>query len=328
MADIKPKPLLETLKTEYGNKTCPNGLGAIEILAKAEKIAARIYVRNRMVYAIDISNFPVEIIRRIVTSEYITESNRELLLQKYDKNLNHPSVLDYAVEHEMIPLAAGVAYVKDLFLGAFDYLRTIPTAQFKWKPDVTPVNISAPEIELDRLWKIVETRHEELKKIAEDFTVGEHQVRDLTFKKTNTTMRPSTQTEANIYSLATGEWSLLDFSRSYGMSLLLTAYEMKKLWLKGGITLIYDSEFKLYPTEAQQNTYRLENSIRETVPVKAVQDSIPAQVEKTPTVVEKTQPVESATSDDKTIDTVKLLEHLNAVEAHVAQVRKIIEGNS
>lgn len=311
MSTVKAKPLMESLKTDFSGSSCPNGLGAIEILAKEEKIAARIYVRNRMVYAIDISNFPIEVIRRIITSEYITQTNRELLLERYSKNLSSPTVLDFAVNHDMLPLVAGVSYVKDLFLGAFDYLATIEKAQLQWKPEVAPANIAAPEIELDRLWRIVETRKDELKEIADDFTVGVHQVRNLTFKKTKNNVPPSTQTEANLYALASGEWSLLDFARQYGLSLLLASYEARKLWLKGGIELIYDSEFKIKPSEEKQNKYQIENSMRRFEP--SVQQET---VE--PPVVE----VKKSSNEPLFI---KIEEHVNAVEAHIIQIKKLLK---
>lgn len=311
MSTIKAKPLMETLKKDFNGTSCPNGLGAIEVLAKEEKIAARIYLRNRMVYAIDISNFPIEVIRRIITSEYITKTNRELLLEKYSKNLNSPTVLDFAVNHDMIPLVAGVSYVKDLFLGAFDYLSTIENAQLQWKPEVVPSNIAAPEIELDRLWRIIETRKDELKEIADDFTVGVHQVRNLTFKKTKNNVPPATQTEANLYALASGEWSLLDFARQYGLSLLLASYEARKLWLKGGIELIYDSEFKIKPSEEKQNKYQIENSMRRFEPNIKKEETAVSNVDMQKT---GTEPL-----------FIKIEEHVSAIEAHLIKIKKLLK---
>jgi hypothetical protein len=322
MSTVKSKPLMATLKTDFNSSTCPNGLGAIEILAKEEKIAARIYVRNRMAYAIDISNFPIEVIRRIITSEYITATNREILLGKYEKQLNSPAVVDFSVNNNMIPLVAAVSYVKDLFLGAFDYLATIELAQFQWKPNVTPSNISAPEIELDRLWKIVESRQEELKDIADDFTVGVNQVRNLTFRKTKSNVPPSNQIEANIYALATGEWSLLDFARQYGMSLLLASYEARKLWFKGGIELIYDGEFKIKPSEEKQTQYRLENSLR-AASVEMTLANVPSSENKTEHTLEIAEHKMQTEEGDPLF--IKIEEHLNAIESHMLKIKKLLK---
>lgn len=251
----KKKPFLTYLKDSYNSETCPDGEGVINVLFKDERIAAKIYVSHKKVNAIDINNFPMEVVRRVVTSEFVEVETREKVLQKFKNNLSAANIVDYIIVEKILPTNILEMFMKDLFLGAFDYLATLGEAELKWGNYSSPKSFTAPEIHVDGLWNIIENRRNEFGKMAEQFNVGSHQVRNLTFKKTENASEAENQLEANFYSLANGEWSLLDFAKQFGMSLFLTAYEVKDLWLEGKLVLIYDSEFKLKPTETQMREH-------------------------------------------------------------------------
>lgn len=248
------RPVFETLRTSYSSGRCPTGVGAIEIVSKTSRIAARIYVKNHHVTGLEISNFPLEIIRRIITSEHISDEHRAFLLEYFADNLSDRRIVEYAVENQMIPMSVLVVYIKDLFLGACDYITAVPTAYITWKPNMVYKSIPIPEVELDRLWTVVANRKREYKRIADVFTVGEEQVRDLYFKrKGHIDIESVTQLSANIFSLSSGEWSILDFARQFGLSLYLSAREIQRMWLKGQLDMIYDGEFKLKPPSGLQS---------------------------------------------------------------------------
>lgn len=248
MASNTERPVLETLQNVYSSGKCPTGVGAIEIISRSSRIAARFYVNNHHVVGIEISNFPLEIIRRIITSEHISDAHRDFLLEHFADNLSDGRIVDYVVENQMIPMSVLVVYIKDLFLGACDYVASIPMAEIIWRPNVLYKKIPIPEVDLDRLWTVVNNRKKEYKRMADVFTVGEHQVRDLYFKrKGNIDMSEMTQLHANILSLSSGEWSILDFARQFGLSLYLSTREVQKMWIEGHLDVIYDGEFKLKP---------------------------------------------------------------------------------
>lgn len=251
------RPVFETLVNSFNISRCPKGVGAIEIVARSSRIAARIYVDNHKVYGIEVSNFPLEIIRRIITSEHITDNDRDHLLDVFSHNLSDPKIVDYVLENQMMPASVVITYLKDLFLGACDYIATIPKAEIGWKPNVTPKTTQVPEVELDVLWKIVKRRKEEYDNMAALFTVDSNKVRDLNFKRIDNTETEMTQLTANIYSLATGEWSILDFARQFGISSYLATREIQKLWLNKSMKIIYDGEFVLKAPEIS-NTAMLE----------------------------------------------------------------------
>lgn len=248
LAVTTERPVLETLSNLYSSGKCPTGVGAIEIVSRSSRIAARIYVKNHHVVGLEISNFPLEIIRRIITSEHISDVHRDFLLEHFADNLADGRIVDYVVENQMIPMSVLVVYIKDLFLGACDYIGSIPMAEISWRPNVEYKKVPIPEVELDRLWTVVNNRKNEYKRMADVFTVGEHQVRDLYFKrKGDIDMEDITQLSVNILSLASGEWSILDFARQFGLSLYLSTREIQKMWTEGYLDIIYDGEFKLKP---------------------------------------------------------------------------------
>lgn len=245
MTGSKEVPVLETLKKSFNTATCPVGLGAIEIISHSSRIAARIYVDNRHVYGIEISNFPIEVIRRVITSEHISEKHCDELLGMFSENLSDARIADFVLQNSIIPMSVLIVYLKDLFLGACDYIGMIPMAEVNWKEGVRPKNTPVPEIDLDRLWGVLENRKKDFKRIADIFGVGEWQVRNLKFKLVENTDLEITQLTANIYSLASGEWSILDFARQFGLSLYLSSREIQKLWIAGKLNVIYDNEFIL-----------------------------------------------------------------------------------
>jgi len=297
----KQKPVLDFLKNSYNSSTCPDGEGSINVLFKEAKIAAKIYVKDKKVYAIDINNFPMEIIRRVITSEYVDDALRVEMLDKFEDNLSAPEIVEYVKELQIMPDSVLETYMKDLFLGAFDYLSTLGDAELKWAPKSSPKSFCAPSVNVERLWGIVESRRDEFQKIADAFNVGAHQVRNLTFRKTGKNAEPLTQTEANIYSLASGEWSILDFARQFGMSLFLTSYEIQKLWAKDKIELIYDSEFKIKPTQNQ------------------------TEIIVNPDIEEETDPAVAVTNKTHRDKIDKIIEEVSYLEIKLAEIKNRLE---
>lgn len=240
-------PVLPTLTNKFSSARCPEGIGAIEIVSRSSRIAARIYVNGKKVYGVDISNFPLEIIRRIITSEHISDTNRQILLNVFSENLADPKIVDYVLENQMIPPSVLIVYLKDIFLGACDYIASIPSAEISWRSGVTPKSTPVPEVDLDKLWSVIAKRQAEFIRMADIFTVGENQVRNLKFKRIENVDTQISQLIANIYSLATGEWTILDFARQFGISLFLATREIQNLWVNNKLNVIYDNEFKLQP---------------------------------------------------------------------------------
>lgn len=316
MAATKNKPVLKHLKEHYTSATYPTDVGSIDILSKADRIAARIFVKNGEAYAIEVSNFPLEIIRRIITSEHVSDRMRDEILSKYGKDLTNPEIVSYCLKNSIIPEESLNEYRKDLFLGACDYVALLNEATFKWNPNVTSTKLTAPPIRLDKLWRIVEARQEEMERIADVFNVGVEKIRDLDFKKTQHSPPPSTQDEANIYSLASGEWSILDFARQFGMSLFLATHEMENLWLKQGIELIYDSEFKIKPTFQQVEEAHTKNA--ET------------QIFESSSLEEQTKNYHSETVavSNKTVDSEieKIKEEISYIQVKLEEIKNRLEG--
>lgn len=288
MSSASERPVLDTLEKSFSSQRCPEGSGAIEIVSKSSRIAARIYVENRTVYAVEVSNFPLEIIRRIITSEHITDADRDHLLEVFSNNLADPAIVEYVLENQMIPVSVVVTYLKDLFLGACDYIAAIPKAEIGWRANVTPKTTRIPDVELDVLWNVVKKRKEDYERMAQLFTVDASKVRDLNFKRIENVETEITQLTANIYSLASGEWSILDFARQFGISLYLATREIQKLWLQHNMKIVYAGEFILKPPAQQVNNveeisyeeaaFNYQQSSKNTpTPDRTVKETLPLQ---------------------------------------------------
>jgi hypothetical protein len=276
------RPVLPTLTNHFSTGRCPNGLGAIEIVSRSSRIAARIYVKDKKVYGIDISNFPLEVIRRVITSEHISDSNRDSLLKVFSENLSDPKIVDYILENQMVPPSVLIVYLKDIFLGACDYVASIPSAEISWRPSVTPKSTPVPEVDLDKLWSVVEKRQLEFTRMSEMFGLNESQVRNLKFKRIENVDTQISQLIANIYSLSTGEWTLLDFARQFGISLFLATREIQSLWINKKLNVIYDNEFKLNPPKVMANVNAVPTSIKAKAVAAAFLPPRPDDVKKNP----------------------------------------------
>lgn len=316
MAENKEVPVLETLKTSFTTAKCPMGLGAIEIVSRSSRIAARIYVDNRSVYSIEISNFPLEVIRRVITSEHITQKHCDELLNIFQDNLNDSKIADYVLQNEMIPISALIVYLKDLFLGACDYISMIPFAEITWKNNVKSKSTPVPEIDLDRLWNVVDARKKDFQRIADIFGVGDYQVRNLKFKRIENSDIEITQLTANIYSLASGEWTILDFARQFGLSLYLSAREIQKLWIDHKLEVIYDNEFVLKPPSLQVNAPSVVKEVKHAKPV-IRKDASVKDVNKD---TEVPKPNKELIAMQKQLS--KLENEINALKAKIKQVQE------
>lgn len=284
MALESERPVLPTLTNQFSTGRCPEGIGAIEIVSRSSRIAARIYVNGRKVYGVDISNFPLEVIRRIITSEHISDTNRRIMLNQFGENLADPNIVDYVLENQMIPPSVLIVYLKDIFLGACDYIASIPSAEISWRPSVTPKSTPVPEVDLDKLWNVVSKRQSEFTRIAELFGIDESQVRNLKFKRIENVDTQISQLIANIYSLATGEWTILDFARQFGISLFLASREIQNLWVNNKLTVLYDNEFKLRPPKVMADVNAVPTSIKAKATSVAFLPPRPEDVKKNPSI--------------------------------------------
>jgi hypothetical protein len=343
-------PVLPTLTNQFSTGRCPSGVGAIEIVSRSSRIAARIYVNDRKVYGIDISNFPLEVIRRIITSEHISETNRNILLNVFSENLADPKVVDYILENQMIPPSVLVVYLKDIFLGACDYVASIPHAEISWRPSVVPKSTPVPEVDLDKLWNVVSKRRAEFIRMAQLFGLDEGKVRNLKFKRVENVDTQISQLIANIYSLATGEWTLLDFARQFGISLFLATREIQNLWVNKKINVIYDNEFKLTPPKVIANVSVVPTSMKAKETAATFLPPRPENVKKNPStdmvtstpipVAEATKetPEEFITNKDANVkttaenlglriassgrNTVKVVRSMDESESIISKIRK------
>lgn len=319
MSTNNPKPVLKHLKEHFNSENYFSDVGSIDLLSKTERIAARIFVNKSEVYAIEVSNFPLEIIRRIITSEYVSERMREEILSKYGQDLTNPEVVSYCSENKIVPDEVLEEYRKDLFLGACDYVALLSEATFKWNPNVYPSKLTTPPVNLEVLWNIVENRQKEMLRMANVFNVGVDKIRDLDFKKIPSAPPAATQDEANIYSLASGEWSILDFARQFGMSLFLAATEMEQLWLKQGIELIYDSEFKIRPTLEQVEETHLLRTKEPTV--------LKEKVEEVPVKISSEKDATDINSNkNKASEIEKLKEEISYIQLKLEEIKSKLEG--
>lgn len=236
LGDVLKSPTLQSLVA---------GVGSLRFKHNAKNKEARLFIREGLAYSISVPGVRPEILRRIVTSEYINAETGQSMVAAFQQNLADPRILDYVKENNLMPARVVEAYLKDFFLGAGDELFNWVDVDVEWMPDEESNVFNVPSVEIGTLLKVLSNRHRALDDFAKTWTVTSTNLRQLKFKK-NGSPKVYDQTNANLLSLGNGEWSLVDLSRQFGISFFSTCHMIMNLWIKGAVTIIYDNEYPIY----------------------------------------------------------------------------------
>lgn len=219
--------------------------GVAKFTQADKRTQGKLFFRRGKAYAIELTNYPVGVLRRILSSEYISEEHKEQILNHFKDMQDSPLITDYVLTYQMIPERPLTTFVKDYFLGAFDELISWEAVNAEWRDGEETDNFTVPFVEPSKLIELADNRKKFLEKIAQEFTVSAEKVSNLKFRVVKTPTTEVDQMGLNLLPLGKGEFTVLEASQQLGLSLFLAIKSLFGLWEEEVLEMIYDNEFPI-----------------------------------------------------------------------------------
>lgn len=124
VADALPRIIREQTKSNSGS---------IKFTQADKKTIGKVYVKEGKIYAIELTTYSPKIVSRIVTNEFISESNREQVIAEYGEKLTDTSVVEFVLKYQIFPEKPLITYLKDYFFDAFDELYQWKEVSAEWR---------------------------------------------------------------------------------------------------------------------------------------------------------------------------------------------------
>lgn len=234
VADALPRIIQEQAK---------NGIGSIRFWKKDKKTVGKLYFRGGSIYAIEVSTYVPNIVNRIATNEYISQTNREQLLNKFQDDITNPEAINYVLTYQMFPEKPLMTYIKDYFLDAFDLLYSWDSVNAEWRtndepPKTVPTVPNANPFELiEKLEKRKSFLEEE---VAPLWNTAPFNMGSLGFRRTVDYTDPDYITNV-ILSLGDGKWTIGGVAEYLGLSHFNTKIVIYDLWREGVVDILHPS---------------------------------------------------------------------------------------
>lgn len=129
VAEVLPRIIEEQTK---------NNTGSIKFTHSDKKTMGRVFVKEGKIYAIELNSYTPKIVNRIITNEYISESNREQVIAEYGDRLTDTSVIQFVLKYQFFPEKPLITYLKDYFFDAFDELYQWKDVAAEWRSNEEP----------------------------------------------------------------------------------------------------------------------------------------------------------------------------------------------
>lgn len=235
VADSLPRILQEQAK---------NGVGSIKFSKKDKKSVGKLYLRGGSIYAIELSTYNPNIVNRIATNEYISEPNRDQLLNKFKDDITNLEAINYVLTYQIFPEKPLMTYIKDYFLDAFDILYTWEEVNAEWRTnDEPPVSIptvpnASPAELIDKLHKRKAFLTDE---VANSWNTRLEEIGNLNFRRNFDDYNDPDYITSVILSLAEGEWTIGGVIEYLGLSNFNTRVIIYDLWKNGLLDIVTPS---------------------------------------------------------------------------------------
>lgn len=330
VADALPRIIQEQAK---------NGIGSIRFWKKDKKTVGKLYFRGGSIYAIEVSTYVPNIVNRIATNEYISQANREQLLNKFQDDITNPEAINYVLTYQMFPEKPLMTYIKDYFLDAFDLLYSWDSVNAEWRtndepPKTVPTVPNANPFELiEKLEKRKSFLEEE---VAPLWNTAPVNMGSLGFRRTVDYTDPDYITNV-ILSLGDGKWTIGGVAEYLGLSHFNTKIVIYDLWREGvvdilhpsGLVITYRDPETLHQSEHNPNPTAEELPAIEAEllsPESAEEETVAAQPEEpvaapdTTIEVAESTPVEEPVKDEEPVsipqedvsEVISLIEEIDA----------------
>lgn len=216
------------------------GIGSVKFTKRDKQHVGKIYFRNGSIYAVEVSTYAPSIVNRIATNEYITESARAQVLQKFENDVTNLEVVKYVLTYQLFPEKPLVSYIKDYFLDALDILYSWTEVNAEWRNNDEPSVPTVPNANPNELISKINKRQEYLQnEVGFNWGVQEDKLGSVHFVRNE-----SVENEVNDYiqniilSLGDGNWSIEGIATYLGLSHFNTKVSVFQLWQYGLLDII------------------------------------------------------------------------------------------
>lgn len=244
-----------------------NSIGSIKFTRKDKKTIGKVYLRAGAIYAIETNNYSPNIVSRIVTNEFISESNRDQIIAKFAKDLTNTAVVDFALKYQLFPEKPLTTYIKDYFFDAFDELVSWTEVNAEWRSNeeapnnVLRVSNANPKEVLEVLVK----RKKHLENvISPQWSTHPRDIDSLTYtineeykdSEGNLVYEEPDYTKLSLITIALEQNLTIGYAASYlGLSRFNTRVAIYNLWEAGVVDIIHPTTLR-YSNRTEEDIKR------------------------------------------------------------------------
>ena len=274
-----------------------NSIGSIKFTRKDKKTIGKVYLRAGAIYAVELNNYSPNIVSRIVTNEFISESNRNQIIAKFSNDLTNTGVVDFALKYQLFPEKPLTTYIKDYFFDALDELVSWTEVNAEWRSNEEPpanvlrVSNANPKEVLEVLVK----RKKHLENIiSPQWSTHPRDIDELTYtindeykdSEGNLVYEEPDYTKLSLITIALEQDLTIGYAASYlGLSRFNTKVAIYNLWEAGVVDIIHPTTLR-YSNRTEEDIKRA-NTVRTSpsnISTPVSQSSLPS-IEKEPTEV-------------------------------------------
>lgn len=273
-----------------------NSIGSIKFTRKDKKTIGKVYLRAGAIYAVELNNYSPNIVSRIVTNEFISESNRNQIIAKFSNDLTNTGVVDFVLKYQLFPEKPLTTYIKDYFFDALDELVSWTEVNAEWRSNEEPpanvlrVSNANPKEVLEVLVK----RKKHLENIiSPQWSTHPRDINELTYtindeykdSEGNLIYEEPDYTKLSLITIALEQDLTIGYAASYlGLSRFNTKVAIYNLWEAGVVDIIHPTALR-YSNRTEEdikkaNTVRTSPSNISAPP--ASQSSLPSIEKETP----------------------------------------------
>jgi hypothetical protein len=328
----------QSLTNMLADSEVGSGTGVAKFIRSDKKTIGKLYLKQGKAYAIEVTNYPIGLLRRVLSSEFIAAEHREQILNRFQKEQSSPEIIDYLLTYQLMPERELTNFVKDQFLGAVDELFSWENVNAEWRNGEETEAFTVPFVEPSKLQELANNRRIFLENVAEAFGLDVEKLNNLKFKQIAepTAANDLPQAAPNLLSIGKGEFEVREAATQFGLSMFLAKQALYKLWSEEIIEMIYNNEFPIRhvtPVPETPESFPADPALSSSLPNEPTQPEeqvAPAIENETPVLTDDNFdeiPVEVEADEEEVMPTMAMEEDIPTESVEEEEPFHIIEAS-